>query len=65
MAINTPNPNQLASGKNFPLSPAASDLGLGDQLKQQLEDELAQRRKGTTPVVSPAVLALFGRTPGT
>lgn len=35
----------LNSSKNFDLSPAAQSLGLGDQLNQQLEDQLAQRRK--------------------
>lgn len=31
--------------KNLSLSPAAADLGLGDQLTQQLQDQLAERRK--------------------
>ncbi len=35
----------MASAKNLSLSPAASDLGLGDQLKQQLDDEEEQRKK--------------------
>jgi hypothetical protein len=33
------------SAKNFALSPAASDLGLGDMLSQQLQDDLANRKK--------------------
>ena len=35
----------MASAKNISLSPAASDLGLGDQLKQQLDDEEEARKK--------------------
>lgn len=35
----------MMSQKNFGLSPAAIDLGLGDNLKQQLEDEQEERRK--------------------
>lgn len=31
--------------KNLPLSQAASDLGLGDQLKQQTEDETEELKK--------------------
>lgn len=33
------------SQKNMMLSPAAQDLGLGDQLRQELENQLEQRRK--------------------
>ena len=36
--------NSIA-GKNLPLSPAATDLGLGDQLVNQMQDEVLQRRK--------------------
>ena len=39
-----PGPNPL-SAKNAPLSPAASDLGLGDQLVQSLQDQMDLRRK--------------------
>lgn len=38
----TPGPT---SQKNLAISPAASDLGLGDSLQQQLQDQLAERRK--------------------
>lgn len=31
--------------KNLLGSPAATDLGLGDQLTQQLQDQLAEKRK--------------------
>jgi len=31
--------------KNFALTPAASDLGLGDLVKQQLEDDEEERKK--------------------
>lgn len=33
------------SQKNLPLSPAAQDLGLGDQLQNEVEQQLALRRK--------------------
>lgn len=33
------------SAKNFPLSPAAQDLGLGDMANQQLQDQVEERRK--------------------
>lgn len=33
------------SAKNTMLSPAATDLSLGDALAQQLQDQLAERRK--------------------
>lgn len=57
------------SAKNLMLSPAASDLGLGDQLNQQLEDDLEKRKKdalkaGQMSIMSPAVLSLFGRAGG-
>lgn len=35
----------MISGKNLPLSPAATDLGLGDQLLQQLQDSTDEQRK--------------------
>lgn len=56
--------------KNFAGSPAATDLGLGDQLTQQLADQQAELRKkkqleaGATDnqqgLFSPATLALLG-----
>lgn len=33
------------SSKNTLLSPAATDLSLGDSLSQQLQDQLAERKK--------------------
>jgi hypothetical protein len=33
------------SGKNFAMTPAAQDLGLGDQIKQQLDDQEEERKK--------------------
>ena len=36
-----------SSVKNFGLSPASEDLGLGDQLTQQLADQVAQMKKRT------------------
>lgn len=38
----TPGPQSL---KNAMISPAASDLGLGDSLQSQLDNQLAERRK--------------------
>lgn len=35
----------MLSEKNQMLSPAVADLGLGDQLTQQLEDQEAARKK--------------------
>lgn len=55
------------------MSQAAIDLGLGDQLKQQVQQQLDQRKKvlGNTPVgalgsndMSPAALALYGKVQG-
>lgn len=52
----TPGP---LSSKNLSLSPAASDLGLGDSVAQQLQDQLAERKKklslqtGGIPGASP------------
>lgn len=55
------------SQKNQVLSFAAQDLGLGDQLSQQVEDEVAQRKKkaqqagaSAAQSLSPAVMSLFG-----
>ena len=56
------------------LSPAAQDLGLGDQLKQQLDDAEAERRKKallaqkasmvTQGTFAPATVALYGASGG-
>lgn len=57
--------------KNSMLSPAAADLGLGAQLKQELDDAEIERRKKlmmqqkagmsrTDSLMSPAVSSLFG-----
>ncbi len=35
----------VTSAKNFALSPAAVDLGLGDQLTGQLEESVEEQRK--------------------
>lgn len=35
----------MLSNKNSMLSQAGQDLGLGDQLKNQTEEEIAKRRK--------------------
>jgi hypothetical protein len=54
------------SAKNLPLTPALQDLGLGDALKQSLEDneeELRRRRQeqlAATGQYSPAAQVLFG-----
>ena len=58
------------SAKNALLSPAATALGLGDQLQQQLQDLEAERQKKVlalanqkpnTDLMSPAALLLFGQ----
>lgn len=54
------------SAKNFMLSPAAMDLGLGDQLKQQLDDQEIERKKKLAQAaqggagLGPATMSLFG-----
>jgi hypothetical protein len=69
-----------ASGKNFPISGgAASDLGLGDQVVQQLQDQDEERKKkmlskgvmaNNAPglygdsMSSPAVMSLLGQGMG-
>ena len=64
-----------ASQKNLSLSPAVSDLGLGDNLTQQLQNKLEEERKKKqgqmTPdaqqngmVMNPAVLSIFGTGTG-
>lgn len=35
----------MMAAKNFQLSPAGQDLGLGDQLKQQLDAQEIERKK--------------------
>lgn len=63
------------SAKNFGLSSAAQDLGLGDMLGQQLIDEQAERKKrllklGGNPAgqfgndQSSAAMMLFGKNGG-
>ena len=61
----------LTSTKNQMTLAASSDLGLGDQLKSQVEDELAQRRKkllkpglGQLTGTGPATQSLFGNAGG-
>jgi hypothetical protein len=59
----------MTSSKNFALSPAGTDLGLGDQVKQQLEDSEDERKKKLmqqakqSSATGPATMQLFG-TPG-
>jgi hypothetical protein len=68
-----------AQGKNFPLSPAATDLGLGDDLVNQVQSEVADRKKKLlnqgsatqspgaygASTISPAVMTLLGPGLGT
>jgi hypothetical protein len=72
IGTNLPGPQ---SAKNAMLSPAATDLGMGDALKQQLQDELDERKKQQNPanaasglgnslISSPAVLSLFTNNRG-
>ena len=58
------------SMKNTMQSSAVSDLGLGDQLHQQLEDSLDEQKKkklmsatqgGYMSMGSPAAMSLFGQ----
>ena len=52
--------------KNYTLSPAAQDLGLGDLLRQQVENETEEARKkrmlamGLNPAGGFAAMSLFG-----
>lgn len=61
-------PSSATSSKNFSLS--VMDLGLGDQLAQQVEDEEAERRKkllqasDVSAFSSPAVQSIYGAQPG-
>ena len=59
----------MPSGKNFSLSPAASDLGLGDMASQQMQDDEEERKKkllqmqqqrSNQSALGGASLALFG-----
>lgn len=50
----------LPMNKTPPVSPAGMDLGLGDQLKNQLNAELDERRKKALRTTSPAANALLG-----
>lgn len=66
----------MQSAKNFGLSPAATDLGLGDMVRQQVEDAEVERKKkllrdqnGTagaygSDILGPASLALLGQVGG-
>jgi hypothetical protein len=55
----------IASAKNQSLSASALDLGLGDQLKNQTEDEINQRKKKLAQMaISPATLSLFNMGQG-
>ncbi len=57
-------PNQ----KNLPLSAAAQSLGLGDNLKEQVQTEVEARKKkvlqmqnlGVNGAVGPATMTLYG-----
>lgn len=60
----------MLASKN-PLSPAATDLGLGDMLRPQLEDETEEQRRkrmaaagGGGDALSPAASLLFGGLSG-
>ena len=64
----------MMSSKNAMLSPAVADLGLGDALKQQLDDAELERKKkllqqanavgrGLSPL-GPATQTLFGGANG-
>jgi hypothetical protein len=53
------------SAKNFALSPAASDLGLGDMISQQLQDDLAMRKKKLLKQTASQSLLQTALTPGT
>lgn len=58
----------MLSLKNEGLSLASTDLGLGDMLKLQADDQIAERKKKLLqaqgqpemPGLSPATLSLFG-----
>lgn len=58
----------MLSEKNFSLGPAATDLGLGDMGRMQLDDEMQERKKkllqsqkiAQGQPFGPATLSLFG-----
>lgn len=54
--------------KNLALTPATQDLGLGDQITQQLQDEEEERKKkllkGQSDVLGSASMALLGKASG-
>ena len=55
----------MPSGKNFAISSAGVDLGLGDEVQQQLADQENERKKkllqqSKLPVYGPATMALMG-----
>lgn len=55
----------MALPKNYSLSPAASDLGLGDLVKQQLQDDEEERKKKLLAsqrgqALGPATQSLMG-----
>jgi hypothetical protein len=54
------------SGKNFAISSAGVDLGLGDQVQQQLQDQEEERKKkllqmSKMPAYGPATMSLLGQ----
>lgn len=56
------------SGKNLALSQSGMDLGLGDMVKQQLEDQEEERKKKllrmANPQFGPASMSLLGGSLG-
>jgi hypothetical protein len=52
------------NSKNYAISPAATDLGLGDMLSTQLEGETEEAKRKRLlqqqRQASPAVMSLFG-----
>ncbi len=65
----------MLSSKNTMLSPAAADLGLGDQLKTQLEDAEEERKKKLLAQqraaqmqhaggLNPGTMSLYGQAGG-
>lgn len=48
------------SSKNSMLSPAASDLGLGDMVRQQLDDDEEERRKKVMRAQAGSGGGMFG-----
>lgn len=57
----------MLSSKNMMLSPAATDLGLGDQLKSQLEAQEEERKKKLMQRqagLNPGTMSLYGMSGG-